>query len=58
MTPPLLYGLAVFAVALFVGWITGLGGAPLANLGFSALMGALAAFLFRAAQKQAKRKQD
>jgi len=42
-----IYG-TVMAFALFiVGWITGLGGAVIPNLLFSALMGLLAAVLFR-----------
>lgn len=46
MPQPVLYGLSVFACVFAVGWITGMGGSFWPNLGFSALMGALAAALF------------
>lgn len=41
------YGLIVFACVFFVGWSTGMGGALLPNIGFSAIMGVLAMVLFR-----------
>lgn len=40
------YGCVVFGAVFFVGWVTGLGGSLLPNLGFSLLMGALAAGLY------------
>ena len=40
------YGLVVFAALFIVGWITGMGGSFLPNLGFSALMGLFAGFCF------------
>lgn len=42
----LTYGAVVFAAVFFVGWITGLGGSFIPNLGFSILMGLLAAICF------------
>ena len=43
---PIIYGAVVFAAIFFVGWITGMGGSFLPNLGFSALMGLLAGGIF------------
>ncbi|WP_435136339.1 hypothetical protein [Pseudopelagicola sp. nBUS_19] len=42
----LTYGVVVFAAIFFVGWITGLGGSFVPNLGFSILMGVGAAICF------------
>lgn len=42
-----IYGAVVFVAIFFVGWITGLGGSFLPNLGFSFLMGLLAAVALR-----------
>ncbi|WP_170477357.1 hypothetical protein [Ruegeria arenilitoris] len=42
----LIYGAVVFAAVFFVGWITGMGGSFLPNLGFSILMGVFAAICF------------
>ena len=43
---PIIYGAVVFAAIFFVGWITGMGGSFLPNLGFSALMGVFAGAIF------------
>lgn len=48
---PLTYGAVVSAVIFFVGWITGMGGSFLPNLGFSVLMGILAAVCFWLVQR-------
>lgn len=50
------YGLVVAAAIFGVGWITGMGGSFLPNLGFSVLMGILAGGLFLAAAKWSGRK--
>ena len=52
------YGLVVFAASFVVGWITGLGGSPLPNFWFSALMGLLAGGLFALAQKYAGNRKE
>lgn len=46
MIQPARYGVVVAAAVFFVGWITGMGGAIWPNVGFSLLMGFLAALLF------------
>ena len=43
---PIIYGATVFAAVFFVGWITGMGGSFLPNLGFSVLMGVFAGGIF------------
>ena len=52
------YGLAVFGAIWFVGWITGMGGSPLPNFIFSALVGLLAWGLFALAQRTTKNDRD
>ena len=42
----LMYGAVVFAAVFFVGWITGMGGSFIPNLGFSILMGVFPAICF------------
>lgn len=42
----LIYGVVVFAAIFFVGWVTGLGGSFIPNLGFSLFMGVFAAICF------------
>ncbi|MEM7267912.1 MAG: hypothetical protein AAF401_01525 [Pseudomonadota bacterium] len=46
MRQPIIYGIVVAAAVFFVGWTTGMGGDFLPNLGFSILMGVLAAACF------------
>ena len=58
MTAPVKYGLLVAVVVFFVGYVTGMGGSLLPNLGFSALMGVFAGACFAFVQKYANRKQD
>lgn len=41
------YGIVVFLAVFFVGWSTGIGGTLIPNIGFSIIMGLLAAVLFR-----------
>lgn len=43
MTPAVKYGAVVAIAIFFVGYVTGLGGSWLPNLGFSVLMGVFAA---------------
>jgi hypothetical protein len=50
------YGIAVFVAVFFVGLTTGMGGSLLPNIGFSVLMGIMAAYLFRALKKYSGRK--
>ena len=45
LSDPVKYGLVVFAAIFAVGFLTGMGGSFLPNLGFSALMGVLAKYL-------------
>lgn len=42
----LIYGAVVFGAVFFVGWTTGMGGAFLPNLIFSAVMGLLAGGMY------------
>jgi hypothetical protein len=49
------YGVAVFFAIFFVGWTTGMGGSFLPNVGFSAVMGVAASYLFRALKKYSGR---
>ena len=51
MREPVTYGLVVFVALAFVGWVTGMGGSLIPNLGFSALMGVLAGALFALARR-------
>ena len=57
MPQPLIYGAVVFVAIFFVGWITGMGGSFLPNLGFSLLMGVLAAVCFWLVLRFAGKKQ-
>ena len=50
------YGLVVFVAIFFVGFTTGMGGSFIPNLGFSVLMGFLAAYLYKALKKYSGRK--
>ena len=54
---PLVYGAVVFVAIFFVGWITGMGGSFGPNLGFSLLMGCLAAVCFWIVLRYAGRNQ-
>ena len=54
MTQPAKYGLIVFAAVFFVGWITGMGGAPILNFLFSVLMGLFAGGIYALLQWYAK----
>ena len=50
------YGLIVFAAIFAIGWLTGMGGAFLPNLIFSAIMGAFASVCFLMAKRLGGRK--
>jgi len=58
MTQAAIYGAVVAAVVFFIGLTTGMGGALIPNLIFSALMGVFAAVLFAAVKKYANRSPD
>ena len=51
---PIIYGLVVFGAIFFVGWVTGMGGSFLPNLGFSAMMGVLAGAMFALVQRKSR----
>ena len=53
---PLIYGAVFFAAIFFIGWITGMGGSFLPNLGFSLLMGIFAAVCYSFAVRLGGRK--
>lgn len=53
---PFIYGAVVFAAIFFVGWITGMGGAFLPNLIFSAGIGLMAGLAFWLVQRYGKRR--
>ena len=50
------YGLVVTCALFFIGWVTGMGGSFLPNLGFSILMGVFAGGLFILAKRLAGRR--
>ena len=50
-----IYGLVTFGAIFFVGYITGLGGSLIPNLGFSLLMGLFAALCYVGAHKLGNR---
>ncbi|KMW56881.1 hypothetical protein AIOL_001838 [Candidatus Rhodobacter oscarellae] len=62
MHPAIKYGLTTFVAVFFVGWVTGLGGAFLTNLAFSAAMGAFSSLCFlgamRLSRRQAKKNEE
>ena len=52
----LIYGAVTFAAIFMVGWLTGMGGSFLPNLGFSLLMGIFAAVCYSFAVRLGGRK--
>ena len=55
---PAIYGAVVALAVFFIGVTTGMGGATVFDLVFSALMGVFAAVLFAAVKKYSNRSQD
>ena len=56
MRSALIYGASTFAAIFFVGWVTGMGGSFLPNLGFSLLMGIFAGLCYLGAVRLARKK--